>query len=237
MLPIFGIGGVNWSSEKCDGGILMFQGQIGEILLLSAGKLGLFLILAIFIHPSLPKMGTPTQLKPLFPEKVLKRAILSKSFIMINWKLKAVFNYIFFWKKSWFPWWQNERYLINFTFHETFKDEPIPHKNFSILGQGSHEIPGGVTWPLLWNPMWVPKPLVTEGLSICFQQLHRAMHFLSDRLELILTSRDWLVFVYQIFHPINISITWRHKFYWFWKPSLPSFAVKLYAFEMLHFWN
>ena len=32
---------------------------------------------------------------------------------------------------------------INFTFYEAFKDEPIPHKNFTLLGQGSHEIPGG----------------------------------------------------------------------------------------------
>ena len=36
-----------------------------------------------------------------------------------------------------------QRYLINFTFYETFKDEPIPHKNFTLLGQGSYEITGG----------------------------------------------------------------------------------------------
>ena len=30
----------------------------------------------------------------------------------------------------------------NFTFYETFKDEHIPHKNFTFLRQGSHEIPG-----------------------------------------------------------------------------------------------
>ena len=26
---------------------------------------------------------------------------------------------------------------------ETVRDEPIPHKNFTVLGQGSHEIPEG----------------------------------------------------------------------------------------------
>ena len=42
LLPIFGIKGAIWSSEKCKGGVLMFQGQIGEISPLSPGKLGLF---------------------------------------------------------------------------------------------------------------------------------------------------------------------------------------------------
>ena len=36
---------------------------------------------------------------------------------------------------------QNKRYLINFTFYETVRDEPIPHKNFTLLVQGSHESP------------------------------------------------------------------------------------------------
>ena len=44
---------------------------------------------------------------------------------------------------EWLLWRQNKRYLINFTFYETFKEEPIPHKNFTFLRQGSHEIPGG----------------------------------------------------------------------------------------------
>ena len=43
----------------------------------------------------------------------------------------------------------NKRYLINFTFFETVRDEPIPHKNFTLLGQGSHEIPGGSARPPL----------------------------------------------------------------------------------------
>ena len=45
------------------------------------------------------------------------------------------------------------RYLINFTFFETFKDEPIPHKNFTFLGQLGYEITGG---PLVSDV--VPKP-------------------------------------------------------------------------------
>ena len=44
----------------------MFQGQIGEIAPLSPGTLGLFLILALFFHPSLPKIG---QLKTTFSNR------------------------------------------------------------------------------------------------------------------------------------------------------------------------
>ena len=35
----------------------MFQGQIGKIAPLSPGKLGLFVILALLFHPSIPKIG------------------------------------------------------------------------------------------------------------------------------------------------------------------------------------
>ena len=59
----------------------MFQGQIEEIPFLSQGKLGFFLILALF------------------------------------------------------------------------KDEPIPHKNFMFLSQGSYVIPGGRAYLPLWYPM------------------------------------------------------------------------------------
>ena len=59
----------------------------------------------------------------------------------------------------------NIRYLINFTFYGTFKDEPIPHKNFMFLHQGSYEIAGGgsARAPSLVSDI-VPKPLVSEGL-------------------------------------------------------------------------
>ena len=56
---------------------------------------------------------------------------------------------------------------MNFTFYETFKDEPIPHKNFTFLGQGSYEITGGgrpSPPPPLVSDV-VPKPLVSEGLK------------------------------------------------------------------------
>ena len=53
--------------------------------------------------------------------------------------------------------------MINFTFFETFKDEPIPHKNFTFLCQGSYEITGGSARPPLVSNV-VPKPLVSEGL-------------------------------------------------------------------------
>ena len=32
-------------------------------------------------------------------------------------------------------------------FYETFKDEPVPHKKFTFLRQGSYEIPGGSARP------------------------------------------------------------------------------------------
>ena len=61
----------NWSSEKCKDGVVMFQGQIGEIAHLSPGKLGLFLILVLFFNQSGPsqKLGTLTQLKTTFSNK------------------------------------------------------------------------------------------------------------------------------------------------------------------------
>ena len=47
----------------------MFEGQIGEIAPLSPGKLGLFLILALFFHPSLPKIGHSHPVKNYFFNK------------------------------------------------------------------------------------------------------------------------------------------------------------------------
>ena len=49
--------------KKYKGGVLMFHGQLENSPNLSTGKLGIFLILALFFHPSLPKIGTLTQLK------------------------------------------------------------------------------------------------------------------------------------------------------------------------------
>ena len=36
-----------------------------------------------------------------------------------------------------------QKILINFTFYEPFKGEAIAHKNFTLLGQVSHEIARG----------------------------------------------------------------------------------------------
>ena len=52
------------------------------------------------------------------------------------------------------------------SFNETFEDVSIPHKNFTLLSQESHEIPdGGWGRPTPhWYPMWVTKSLVPQGL-------------------------------------------------------------------------
>ena len=79
----------------------MFQGQIGEIAPLSPGILGLFLILALFFHPSPQKLGTPTQLKTTFLNKygtglsVIKFRLhkLKITFSISNCK-KTVFSYV-----------------------------------------------------------------------------------------------------------------------------------------------
>ena len=47
----------------------MFQGQIGEITPLSPGKLGFFLILALFFYQFLPKIGHFHQLKTTFSNR------------------------------------------------------------------------------------------------------------------------------------------------------------------------
>ena len=43
--------------KSMKGAALVCQGQIGEILPLDLGKLGIFLILVLFLYPSLPKTG------------------------------------------------------------------------------------------------------------------------------------------------------------------------------------
>ena len=64
-----------------------------------------------------------------------------------------VFNYVFCKSHEkhltiqWLPWRQNKRYLTNFTFYDTFKDEPIPHKNFTFLSQWSYVILVGSASP------------------------------------------------------------------------------------------
>ena len=49
---------------------------------------------------------------------------------------------------EWLPWSQSKRYLINITYYEAIMDEPIPYKTFTLVGQGSHEIPEEVPPPL-----------------------------------------------------------------------------------------
>ena len=50
------------------------------------------------------------------------------------------------------------------------------------------------------------------------KQLQKAVHFLSEKFRSVLT-RYWLAF-YFFFYPINMSSTWRDKFYWFWLISI-----------------
>ena len=69
ILLQIGIRRTIWSSEKCKGGVVMFQGQIGEIAPLSPGKLGLFLILTLFSTRPSQKLGTPNQLEASFSNR------------------------------------------------------------------------------------------------------------------------------------------------------------------------
>ena len=48
----------------------MFQGQIGEIPFLSQGKLGFFLILALFFHLPFPETGHSHPVKNYFFEYI-----------------------------------------------------------------------------------------------------------------------------------------------------------------------
>ena len=77
-------------------------GQIREILPLYPGKLGIFLVSAPFLDPSLPGIGYRHSFSYFF-EWFLNRAIISKDFVFIYVKFviaisickKAVFNYVF----------------------------------------------------------------------------------------------------------------------------------------------
>ena len=60
-----------------------------------------------------------------------------------------------------------QKIFDRFTIYETFKDEPISHKNFMFLRQGSYEISGNRPDPPPPPPLVfdvLPKPLVSEGL-------------------------------------------------------------------------
>ena len=82
----------------------MFQRQIGEIFLLSPGKLGLFLILALLFHPSLPKIGHTHPAKNYFFRINMEQSYRLKKFRLDKLKItvsvgnckKTVFNYVFF---------------------------------------------------------------------------------------------------------------------------------------------
>ena len=98
---MFGIRAANWASEKCREGVLMFQGQIGEIPLLSPGKLGLFLILGLFSTRPSQKLGTPTHLKTTFSNRYgaglsSQKDRLDKLKITVSTSncIKTVFNYV-----------------------------------------------------------------------------------------------------------------------------------------------
>ena len=79
----------------------MFQGQIGKIAPLSPGKLGLFLILALFSTRPSQKLGTPTQLQTTFWNKY-GTGLSSQKFRLDKLKItvsisnckKTVFNYV-----------------------------------------------------------------------------------------------------------------------------------------------
>ena len=66
---MFGIRVANWASERCKEGVPMSQGQTGEILLPSPGKLGPFLILGLFSTRPSQKLGAPTHLKTTFSNR------------------------------------------------------------------------------------------------------------------------------------------------------------------------
>ena len=69
------------------------------------------------------------------------------------------------------------------------------------------------------------------------------MYFLPEEFWLILMS-NWWVIVYSFLHPINMSSTLRHKFYWFWlilidfvRVFVPLFDLNLLFFKPLWLWS
>ena len=79
----------------------MFQGQIEEIPVLNPGKLGIFVILALFFYPFLPKIWHFPQLKTTFRIN-MDQGYRLKKFRLDNLKItvsisnckKIVFNYV-----------------------------------------------------------------------------------------------------------------------------------------------
>ena len=64
-----------------------------------------------------------------------------------------------------------------------------------------------------------------------------AIHFFSEKFHLVLT-RNWRVITFLFFYPINMSSTWRHKFYWFWLILTAYFGQFLiWSYSSLNLYN
>ena len=61
----------------------MFQGQIGKITPQSLGKLGIFPVLALYFHLSLPKIWLTHRHKNYIFETIKDRAIISQSLAIL----------------------------------------------------------------------------------------------------------------------------------------------------------
>ena len=81
------------------GGVLMFQGQIGKIAPKIPGKSGVFSILALFFHQSLPKIWHAHPHKNYIFGKSKDRAIFSQSLKLLSsllFFLQAFEYWVFF---------------------------------------------------------------------------------------------------------------------------------------------
>ena len=90
--------------------------------------------------------------------------------------------------------------------------------------------------PWLW-PAYVKSRFAfirtVEIKSLCLQLKRSGTEYAAQKINFLLltvangrtlllwkvslgSARYWRVITFLFFHPINMSSTWRHKFYWFW---------------------
>ncbi len=80
----FRLDGGNMSQNDEKGGVLMFQGQIGKIVPESPGKSGVFHVLALFFHLSLPKIWQSRAHENYIFKMNKDRSIVSKNFKLLS---------------------------------------------------------------------------------------------------------------------------------------------------------
>ena len=98
---------------------------------------------------------------------------------------------------EWLPWLPSKSCYTNLKFFETLKDTPNTSEGFRFAAFLVLEIPGWVLFdsPPPWCLVWVPKPLVPEGLKMPRARI--ALQLMSTHLQLMGLSSESILLPIQ----------------------------------------